>query len=288
MRSDMAKVIVERARTGGGRAKAGRSSKGRRVKDAEDEHDRLDSQPRKESMKARWQETGDHKQLNENLKPLYRFLHSNVGRPYDKVFSEICEHVKLSSGVQKHIRDHVEQYVEKHVEFDERGYVRLKQSSWRGHRWMLRVGELFVHPTNGLLCEVSKKQSNKPQSYKREKSDKPVTRWQLPDGNQLHQIDGIWCHVTLAPVPARYIQTVPVMIKGVAWRLREYMSNGFVHEPYYSKGIPRDAVFKGPITVAGLNRLQSIYGKPKMYGSKKYALSGKELKKHGLKNDEAA
>ena len=53
--------------------------------------------------------------LNEHLGPLRRYLDSQVGRPWDKVFSEICAHIDRSSAVQDHVRDHVEDYVTVHV-----------------------------------------------------------------------------------------------------------------------------------------------------------------------------
>ena len=56
-------------------------------------------------MKRRHQ--GHTKWLNEHLGPLRRYLDSQVGRPWDKVFSEICAHIDRSSAVQDHVRDHV-------------------------------------------------------------------------------------------------------------------------------------------------------------------------------------
>ena len=49
--------------------------------------------------------------FNEHLSPLRRFLDSNVGRPWDKVYSEICRHVDRGNVVQKHILTHLFDYV---------------------------------------------------------------------------------------------------------------------------------------------------------------------------------
>jgi len=87
MRHDMAKVIVERPRWGGGmKFQRNAERKWQRVP--------LDERPRAEAIKERWRQSKvTLKQLNENLAPLRRFLRSRVGRPWDEVYSEICERI---------------------------------------------------------------------------------------------------------------------------------------------------------------------------------------------------
>src|SRR5688572_31613474 len=100
----MAKVIVERPRLGGGVRYPRGSERGYRRVDVEDF-------PRREGIKRPWQRTSAYKGLNENLAPLRRYLLSNVGRPWDKLFGEISERIALDSAVQLHIWQHVKQYV---------------------------------------------------------------------------------------------------------------------------------------------------------------------------------
>ena len=99
MRADMAKVIVERPRHGRGlcfpRA---------RLRD----WGPIEESPRRQGMKRPWLEAGREKCLNENLAPLRRYLLSNVGRPWDKVFGEMSQHMRLDSAVQLHIWQHVQ------------------------------------------------------------------------------------------------------------------------------------------------------------------------------------
>ena len=149
MRSDMAKVIVERPRLKGS---AWSKPKGyaKKLKDYGE-----DGPPRREGIKARWQ--GGSKYLNEHLGPLRRYLESQVGRPWDKVFSEICEHIDRSNPVQDHVRDHVEQYVVRNVLLvdgvacnGEGGYdygKPLGETRWR--LW-------YVCPRTGLLDKLVK------------------------------------------------------------------------------------------------------------------------------------
>lgn len=103
MRSDMHKVIVERPRVGGDDYyKPGRDA----------QREKLDPEfaPTKESMRGR----RATKSLNEHLAPLRRFLLKNVGRPWNKVHSEISKHLRMTSAVQAHVLQHVDDYVEEH------------------------------------------------------------------------------------------------------------------------------------------------------------------------------
>lgn len=147
MRKDMAKVIVERERLGGKYNRKGKKPRS------------LSDFSTKESMKKPYR--FDPKQLNENLKPLKRFLYSQVGRPWDKVFSEICENIRLTSAVQKHVRDHVFDYVHKNVQVE--GKKVYFQRTYRGIFSELFDRALYVHPKNGLLKEY------RTNSFKREK-----------------------------------------------------------------------------------------------------------------------
>src|SRR5262245_21729125 len=106
MRSDMAKVIVERPRKYANphTAKGDRKAM-QRTPEAE--------LPRREGMN---QLRGKTKCFNEHLGPLRRFLRSRVGRPWNQVFAEICQHLRQDSAIQSHVRDHLWDYVVRHVE----------------------------------------------------------------------------------------------------------------------------------------------------------------------------
>jgi hypothetical protein len=133
----MAKVIVERPRIGGHGRRKGRDQP-------------LDALPTKEGMKRGH---GDHKMLNENLQPLRRYLHKQVGRPWNKVYADLSKHVRVDNPVQQHVRDHVWQEVERHVVFDAEGRPCAKRE-FRNGILPLRPGELYVAPHTGLLCRV--------------------------------------------------------------------------------------------------------------------------------------
>src|SRR6266536_2639198 len=96
MRKDMSRVIVERPRLGGGRHRKGRAVP-------------LEDLPKQEGIGRPY--TGDWKTLNENLSPLRRYLERQVGRPWNKVYSEISRHLRADNAVQQHVRDHLRDFV---------------------------------------------------------------------------------------------------------------------------------------------------------------------------------
>ena len=146
MRADMAKVIVERPRYGSRARGAGKGYRKRFGKTA------WVDQPTREGMKVRG---GGTKSLNEHLAPLRRFLESQLGRPWDKVYAEICANVSRDSAVQDHVRDHVWDFVAVRVRLDGKtpcyadGYRAGAPLAQGWHRF-------YVCPRTGLLKRVAR------------------------------------------------------------------------------------------------------------------------------------
>lgn len=151
MRADMGKVLVERPRLGRNRAESW-PGKGYRKK-LKKYANAGDPPPEREGIKRSYGH--GTKFFNEHLGPLRRFLDANVGRPWDKVYSEICQHVDRGNVVQKHILTHLFDYVvvhtvlingepcrgERHWGYD---YGEPLRTSDRRNRW-------YVCPKSGLL-----------------------------------------------------------------------------------------------------------------------------------------
>lgn len=139
MRKDMYKVVVERERYG--------SDLGYHFARSTRKNDLSDEAPLREGIKRPHVKMS--KSLNENLSPLRRFLRSRVGQPWDKVYSEISEHIRASNPVQQHVRDHLDGYVHFNVV--------MKNGRWEEAigRWFrgLRQGDLFVDP-HGVLRAI--------------------------------------------------------------------------------------------------------------------------------------
>ena len=129
MREDMFKVIVERPRVGGKGSRKGRVQA-------------VDLLPSRIGMRRAAKESGDHKMLNENLAPLRRYLGKQVGRPWNKVYSEICAHLKSTSTVQQHVRDHIRDYVQLNPRDDMRVWPGSDRRWWQ---------DFYVDRRDGLL-----------------------------------------------------------------------------------------------------------------------------------------
>ncbi len=101
MRRDMKDVIIDTGRTGKDWDSISRTRmNGKSI-------DELDNLPQQEGIKRRLTDSWNI-QLADRIAPLVKFLRANVGRPWDKVFSEICEHADARSLRGKHLREHVE------------------------------------------------------------------------------------------------------------------------------------------------------------------------------------
>jgi hypothetical protein len=189
VREDMAKVIVERPRCKCGTWRRPKGEKRRRQRLGEE------GLPGREGIRRPWLNGAKH--FNEHLGPLRRYIDSQVGRPWDKVFSEICAHLKRDSVVQDHVRDHVEEYVVTDVVVidgvachggkDRRYGTPLSAS--RGWGW-------YVCPRTRLL-------------RRQERWVRPATRPKVADRvvpvsetQQCRFRDGAWHLVTLVPLPA--------------------------------------------------------------------------------------
>src|SRR5690606_23777610 len=122
---------------------------------------------------------------------------SCVGRPWDKVFSEICEHINRNSAVQDHVRDHVEDFVATNVTVVDGTLVAanrcgrprpLEPVQW----WP----ELYVCPKTGLLKRIPKARRDP-----RPEPPAPVPPVKVSKTLQCHFRNGAWHLVTLAPLP---------------------------------------------------------------------------------------
>ena len=166
MRSDMAKVIVERPRRGP-RQKLAKGYRRRLQRTADEEL------PSRESIFAL---KGRTRQFSEHLGPLRRYLQSQVGRPWSLVFSEICAHLHVDSAVQSHLRDHVLDFVET------QGLV-LERWGWRC---------FYVCPRTGKLREI-------PPTV-RKRRPQPIVRVTIDDSGEYRLIRGLWFEVELKPL----------------------------------------------------------------------------------------
>jgi hypothetical protein len=137
MRSDMYKVIVERPR--------GRGWKDSSVRRRRREFD-ADS-PSRASMR----DGVGRVFLNENLKPLRRYLLAQVGRPWNKVFSEIATNIDRRNTVQEHIYSHIHDFVAVQVSWHNGKLLDLRRPYpfFGTQDWLSQP--LYVDPRTGLI-----------------------------------------------------------------------------------------------------------------------------------------
>jgi len=143
---------------------------------------------RREGMRLPWNK--GRKFLNENLAPLRRFLRSNVGRPWDKVYSEVCERINRDSAVQYHVWQHLMQDVCRDPH-EVLGYVRR-------YAFFGRLNGFFVDPRTGLLRE--NKRRRRPPSPP---SQEPVPAIiPIDERHEYRLLEGLWYEVELTSLPA--------------------------------------------------------------------------------------
>lgn len=255
MRKDMAKVIVERPRRGGNWA----HKKGRAPQDA----DLLVS---KEGMRAPHVRHWGGKELNENLAPLRRFLMSRVGQPWDKVYGEISENLKITSAVQQHVRDHVQDFVITRVRVDDEGQlwgVSYGAPYRIGEGWWRR--ELYVDPRDGIL----KRTPDQPKlmSYKeRREAHFAETHRAVDDTHELRKHKGVWYWCEVARMQrgewVNYVDPTTGLPR-----------NRWVGKTYW------DVLLNDYVSMEQHNSWRGTYVVHKRQ------LNHKELKAHGVQND---
>jgi hypothetical protein len=189
MRSDMSKVIVERPRKGGTNFRKGRALG-------------EDQLPSHQGMRLPYMMKYQNKELNEYLSPLWRFLQSRVGQPWNEVWSEISANIRSDNAVQQHVRDHVKMWVCTATRLDEQGDIELLDRAY-GRQLDSTSTEFYVHPVNGLLC-LNKEFMSWKKRYKLNKQALEA-EWDANNktinGCKIRKHAGIWYEIDERPVP---------------------------------------------------------------------------------------
>jgi hypothetical protein len=264
MREDMAKVLVQRPRLIDSAARRGRIVP-----------DKL--MPKSIGLRRGVREAGGFKQLNENLKPLRRYLERQVGRPWNKVFSEIAANLKSSSTVQQHVRDHIKDFVELHPMAD--------ALIWPGIGWRRRRG-LYVDPRDGLLKRTDRRVWAKARVNRPVAAPAPVDAVSLTEDRELRRLQGLWFEVRLAQLPTPEYCTVTRPARGAVSRTkaREITVRQLV-TPAVRDIVSGLAVCGGPELDEPRGWAQYHRAHPsRTYAVSKRQLSRMELRRHGLAN----
>lgn len=142
---DWKQVLTTRPRVGGTRREKSRRFRSQDRKMMQTE--RYDGLSERETKRVGWH---NNKEFADLLNPLERWLRKQVGRPWDKVWSEICSVADARSVQGRHVRQHIGFAVRLDVHRREDG--KIVQNG--GYGFVLQKGELFVDPKTGLLMKV--------------------------------------------------------------------------------------------------------------------------------------
>lgn len=226
MREDMFKVIVERPRWGS-----------RHATKSKLRYDKCEGRSRVTGRRLA-SEAGYTKSLNENLAPLKRYLHKQVGRRWDDVFSEICQHLDTGSTVKMHVREHLDDFVDHHVRRKSDGELWTSQG-WGGETKLIdQWVELYVDPDDGVIKEtreLCKKQGvlfarNR---WRHERRSKLKTNGFIQKAEELQwfvRLNGLWFLIQLSKKPtctngyALSDSSLHVELKSNKWREHERWS----------------------------------------------------------------
>jgi hypothetical protein len=255
MRSDMFKVIVERPRDwkGGYRRAA-------RLREDFDGPVHL-------GMRAGYA----GRFLNENLAPLRRYLRAQVGRPWNKVFSEISAGIDRRNTVQQHIHQHIDGFIAIRVGVSGDRLIDLDSlSSYRGGE--LRQ-ELYVDPRTGLIRVNEQYRARHREIDERREQERAqliARRRILNERTVLLRLDDLWFEIALAELPAGRV--VERIVDG-------QRKKRIVYDRRYDIVLRREVML-----YMDSQERERLYGSVELYAVSKRQLSRREMKAHGLRD----
>lgn len=150
MRRDMAKVVTERPRHG----HANRSKKTALRVRRYDGEDHFDDLPKRLPSSRHRQYGWEGKEFSDLIGPLKKFLRRQIGRHWDKVYSELSQSLDKRSLTGQHIWTHVWLEVEKDCMIDPDGKIFCREAHYGWRREIKR--SLYVHPKTGILSWAGK------------------------------------------------------------------------------------------------------------------------------------
>lgn len=188
------------------------------------------------------------KDLSDVLNPLKGYLRANLGRPWDKIYSELCQNLDRRSVSGNHVFQHIWDFVAKNCWI---GQETRKVYELHNRGWSSLVNGFYVHPFTGLLKEQKLPSKKSERAVK--KAKEPVTLIKLSPTSWYEKLEGIWY----------YLENYEI--------IHEHKS---AKKPHFIWGVKE--IQEEGVTYVWKDR-ESVYHK--------YQLNGKELKKLGLENE---
>lgn len=250
MRKDMGKLVHETARR---KRRAKAVCPNRRLQGRDP-----DELPSRAPMRERGLEVGFHTTFRPS--PLNRMLDSMVGRPWTKVFSEMCRTFDRRNPLERDHRRWLTGQVACNTELV--GNEVVVRTATSGLQPLTAICEdYYVHPKSGLLLRshpgAAHEHRERIRAHKEQRlRDEQARMRPLDERRQLHCIDGLWYEIALAS------------------------TEGLEDEPR----ICRDVLIGTMYVTHAKHCSTSRFGIPDRYAKSKRQLSGKELKAYGLAN----
>ena len=222
----------------------------------------------------------ERKGFSDHIKPLYRFLLSNVGRSWNEVHSEISEHIKLSSTVQRHILEHVDGYVETEVEMIDGEPYYSRQRSWQRDSRITsssRYTQLYVNPETGILCKA-KTELPKPRAIdytlvvdpERPKIQYRKIYKNISKNRKTDLFVGFWYRLELDHIPELVTETRMT-------RVYDSKTKQYLEERTPETFIPGTDAFLGLLRGLDSGMLEKYYGNPNLYCWKMSQVNSEDL-----------
>jgi hypothetical protein len=258
MREDMYKVIVERPRRW-----KGRDALAARLRNDFDGPMRL-------GTRAGY----GYRELNENLAPLRRYLHAQIGRPWNKVFSEVCAGIDRRNIVQQHIHQHIRDFIAIDVGVRGGRLVDLAPRSAFLARGSGISQELYVDPRTGLIRPNRDHRSWRrgiAEHRRRELAQIAIRRRAVDERTFLLLLDDIWFRVETDVLPSE--------------RLVESVVDGKPHRRM-AADFRYDVVLRRHISwtiSSDRQQCEHLYGSRDLYAVSKRQIPTREIKAHRLR-----
>lgn len=200
MRSDIAKLTTEKERRGGNAETKKYGGKVRIVHN--DEHDYEDEFGGFHSSARKRAYGYDCKEFSDVLGPLRGALRKNLGRPWDKVYSEFCKFLDRRSVSGIHIFGHLcgrgGEVTVKGLYVGEDGKVWEHRAGYGGDR---HVDDYYVHPVTGILC-YREPSYRRHQNWTARAEIRALRENKVKfDGHYYEMVNGCWFEVWTAKNP---------------------------------------------------------------------------------------
>lgn len=190
------------------------------------------------------------KQFNENLNPLKNFLRVNVGRPWDKIYSEITTAFDKRKVINNHILEHLFQYVELQVHIIDGKPCTMNTRRYGPEELYSpittnpRYPTYYVDPRDGILkapkAGKTRRQRDAESAAEESAAAKKVF-CKIDKDSNLHLVNDVWYVYTMKDRPQHIIEYTapPGWNQGIRWDDPKYVRwDGLTPEEQKELGVP--------------------------------------------------